>query len=227
MHTEPKHTNALTRSADPVVAPESQATSITSDWAEIVARIQAGDAAGMQLLYKYFSRGVRYMLVRQLGPQDVDDKIHDIFLVVVKAVQDGSLREPEKLLGFVRTIAQRTAAQSIGDLVRKRQRQVDLPETMEVPDRTEDPEKAAILRERANIVKVALSRLSTRDREILERFYLKEQPMEQICAEMNLTETQFRLHKSRAKARFGDIGKKQLKASVRGRVMTAVMGHCA
>jgi hypothetical protein len=42
---------------------------------------------------------------------------------------------------------------------------------------------------------------------------LKEQPQEQICREMDLTETQFRLLKSRAKAKFGEIGKKKLAAS--------------
>ena len=55
--------------------------------------------------------------------------------------------------------------------------------------------------------------LSERDRDILIRFYLKEQPQEQICKEMALTETQFRLLKSRAKAKFGEIGRKKLTSS--------------
>jgi hypothetical protein len=33
---------------------------------------------------------------------------------------------------------------------------------------------------------------------------------EEICVEMGLTETQFRLLKSRAKARFGELGKRRL-----------------
>jgi RNA polymerase sigma-70 factor (ECF subfamily) len=37
-----------------------------------------------------------------------------------------------------------------------------------------------------------------------------EQSQDQICSEMALTETQFRLLKSRAKARFGELGKKKL-----------------
>ena len=37
-----------------------------------------------------------------------------------------------------------------------------------------------------------------------------EQGQDQICSEMALTETQFRLMKSRAKARFGELGKKKL-----------------
>jgi RNA polymerase sigma-70 factor, ECF subfamily len=47
-------------------------------------------------------------------------------------------------------------------------------------------------------------------REILTRFYLQEESQEEICAVMILTETQFRLLKSRAKSRFGELGKKKL-----------------
>jgi RNA polymerase sigma-70 factor, ECF subfamily len=35
------------------------------DWAALVAQIKAGDHAGMEQLYKLFSRGVRYYLCRQ------------------------------------------------------------------------------------------------------------------------------------------------------------------
>jgi DNA-directed RNA polymerase specialized sigma24 family protein len=52
--------------------------------------------------------------------------------------------------------------------------------------------------------------MSRRDRDILTRFYLHEQSQEQICQDMNISETQFRLLKSRAKARFGEMGKKKL-----------------
>jgi DNA-directed RNA polymerase specialized sigma24 family protein len=55
--------------------------------------------------------------------------------------------------------------------------------------------------------------LSERGRDILTRFYLHGQSQEQICDEMNLTETQFRLLKSRAKARFGELGQKKLRVS--------------
>ena len=52
--------------------------------------------------------------------------------------------------------------------------------------------------------------LAALDREILMRFYLDEQSQDEICTEMGLTEMQFRLRKSRAKARFAELSRKAL-----------------
>ncbi len=80
------------------------------DWSVLVAQIKAGDDAGMEHLYRLFSRGIRYYLCRQLGPQELEDKVHDTFLIVVHAIRKGDLREPERLMGFVRTVVRRQVA---------------------------------------------------------------------------------------------------------------------
>jgi RNA polymerase sigma-70 factor, ECF subfamily len=180
------------------------------DWESLVTQIKAGDDAGMEQLYKLFSRGIRYYLCRQLGPQELEDKVHDTFLIVVNAIRRGDLREPERLMGFVRTVVRRQVAAYIETAVTTRRDQTDLETGVTVADKKQNPEQEAIGREKAALMKSALDALSQRDREILIRFYLKEQPQEKICEEMELTETQFRLLKSRAKAKFGEIGKKKL-----------------
>src|SRR4051794_2028946 len=83
---------------------EANTSNSAVDWIALVAQIKAGDDAGLEHLYKLFSRGIRYYLCRHLGPEELDDRVHDTFLVVVQAVQKGDLREPERLMGFVRTI---------------------------------------------------------------------------------------------------------------------------
>jgi RNA polymerase sigma-70 factor (ECF subfamily) len=183
------------------------------EWGILVSQIRAGEETGMEQLYKLFSRGIRYYLCRQLGPQELEDKVHDTFLIVVNAVRRGDLREPERLMGFVRTVVRRQVAAYIEQAVHNRREQADLETGITVADRKQNPEQEAIFREKAELMESALGALSDRDREILVRFYLKEQPQEQICREMDLTETQFRLLKSRAKAKFGEIGKKKLAAS--------------
>jgi RNA polymerase sigma-70 factor (ECF subfamily) len=183
------------------------------DWLLLVTQIKAGSDAGMEQLYKLFSRGIRYYLCRQLGPQELDDKVHDTFLIVVNAIKRGDLREPERLMGFVRTVVRRQVAAYIEHAVHTRREQAELESGISVADRTQNPEQEAMIKQKAELMKSALSALSQRDRDILTRFYLKEQPQEQICREMSLTETQFRLLKSRAKAKFGEIGKKKLASS--------------
>jgi RNA polymerase sigma factor (sigma-70 family) len=87
---------------------------------------------------------------------------------------------------------------------------MDMDSTVRIADPRGNPEEAAIFRQRVDLIRRVLGELAERDREILTRFYLHEESQEEICSEMALTETQFRLLKSRAKARFGELGKKKL-----------------
>ena len=183
------------------------------DWSLLVQQIKAGNDDGMEQLYKLFSRGIRYYLCRQLGPQELEDKVHDTFLIVVNAIKRGDLREPDRLMGFVRTVVRRQVAAYIEEAVHTRREQAELETGISVADRSQNPEQEAIIRQKAELMRSALDALSKRDRDILIRFYLQEQTQEQICEEMSLTETQFRLLKSRAKAKFGEIGKKKLATS--------------
>jgi RNA polymerase sigma factor (sigma-70 family) len=180
------------------------------NWLTLVESIRKGERSGMEELYRVFSRGVRFYLCRQLGPQDLDDKVHDTFLIVVQAIRKGELREPERLMGFVRTVVRRQVAAQIDRSVQSRREQAELNSSAAVSDHRDTPEEAAILRQHEQVAETVLRSVSGRDREILTRFYLMEQTQEEICDEMNLSETQFRLLKSRAKARFGELGKKTL-----------------
>jgi len=179
-------------------------------WADLVEKIRQNDPIGMEELYRVFSRGVRFYLCRQLGPQDLDDRIHDTFLIVAQAIQRGDLREPDRLMGYVRTIVRRQVAAQIEDNVLSRRQQFDLDWGLAVHDVGSNPEQTAIRVENQEIAMRVLKSIAPRDREILIRFYLWEQPAGQICTEMGLTETQFRLLKSRAKARFGQLGRRKI-----------------
>jgi RNA polymerase sigma-70 factor, ECF subfamily len=183
------------------------------EWAAIVAQIKSGEDSGLEFLYKQFSRGIRYYLCRHLGPEELDDRVHDTFLVVVQALRKGDLREPERLMGFVRTIVRRQVAAYIDQAVITRRDQADIESGIAVIDAKSNPEQEAIAKQKKELMISVLQSLGERDRDILIRFYLNEEPQEEICRDMSLTETQFRLLKSRAKARFGEIGKKKLTSS--------------
>jgi RNA polymerase sigma-70 factor, ECF subfamily len=189
---------------------EHETAEIPTNWANVVERIRDNDQPAIEELYRVFSRGIRYYLCRQLGPQDLDDRVHDCFLVVIQAIRKGDIREPERLMGFVRTIVRRQIAGYIEGMVETRKKQVDIEFGNIVPDEKLNPERSAMSKQQEQIAVKVLKTISSRDREILTRFYLHEQSQEQICREMSLTETQFRLMKSRAKAKFGELGKRRL-----------------
>jgi len=181
----------------------------TPDWAGLVARIQNDDSAAMAELYGIFAKGIRYFLLRNLGPEEIDDKVHDCFVIVAQAIKNGDLREPERLMGYVRTVVKRQIAASIDVAVQQRRNRVDFEESMfTVSDWRENPERTVIAQQRAEIARRVLNGVSRRDRDILNRFYVLEQSQEQICADMGLSYNQFRLLKSRAKARFGELGRR-------------------
>ena len=63
-------------------------------WSPLVERIRAGDPAAMEELYGLFSKGIRFYLCRQLGPQDLDDRVHDVFLTITQASRAENCESP-------------------------------------------------------------------------------------------------------------------------------------
>ena len=203
-------TQMVATSDDPPQSERAQpAASPAPDWTSLVNRIRNDDAAAMAELYAIFAKGIRYFLLRNLGPDDLDDKVHDCFVIVTQAIRNGDLREPERLMGYVRTVVKRQIAASIDVAVQQRRNRVDFEDSLfTLSDWREDPERNVIAMQRAEIARKVLNGVSRRDRDILNRFYVLEQTQEQICAEMGLSYNQFRLLKSRAKARFGEMGRR-------------------
>ena len=176
-------------------------------WTDMVQRIRSGDPTGLEELYDIFTTGIRFYLCRQLGPNDLDDKVHDAFLTITQCIRRGDLREPERLMGYVRTVVRRQIAGYIGSVVADRRNRVDVDRGVVLRDYKPDPERKVIERQNVELALRILKSLPLRDREVLVRFYLKEQSPRQICSDLKLTETQFRLTKSRAKARFAELGR--------------------
>ncbi len=178
----------------------------------MVARILKGDQSAEVELYAVFSRGIRYQLARKLGAEELDDNLHNSFVTCLEAVRSGQLRQPERLMGFVRTVIIRKIAEQIHRRVRERSLLCSMDEPFAVSLSRCDvtPEHLLAEKERLATARAALARMPHRQREILTRFYILEQTKEQVCREMGLTETQFRLLKSRTKAKVLERNKELL-----------------
>jgi DNA-directed RNA polymerase specialized sigma24 family protein len=177
---------------------------------DLVRRVRARDPSGMLDLYECISFGLRPYLARQLRPQDYRDKIHSIFVDVVVAIQHGQLRDPERLMGFARTIARRKVSLYIDAAASDRRNHVEIGSVFGLASPRATPEQEMVSREQRELVRLILARLTEREAEILSRFYLQEQTEMQIRSEMDLTHTQYRLLKWRSKVRFEQLSRKQM-----------------
>jgi RNA polymerase sigma-70 factor (ECF subfamily) len=165
----------------------------------VIGLILSGDSRGEEMLYSALTKGLRYLAIRKVGYEQADECVHDTFIALMEKIKGGALREPAALLKYARVILER----KIGLIYDERRRcpnDVDFDtiaatRSDEAPSSYLDLETAL----KAKLMKQALACLQTREREILLRFYIQEQTQEQIRNEMSLTETQYRLLKSRSK----------------------------
>ena len=73
-------------------------------WSILVHRVRQGEKEAIEELYRYFYGGIRLFLCRHLGPQELEDKVHDTFVIVLTAIRRGEVRDPGRLTSFVRTV---------------------------------------------------------------------------------------------------------------------------
>jgi len=174
----------------------------------LVARIQEGSDSAMRELYDLVLDCAKPYLRWRLGSPgaagELDDRLHDTYLAAVEAIISGTIREPERLMGFIRTVVRHQATASIRRAVHSRKTSGSA-EQNDLADHRPTPERSRLEAEQQEMMHALLLQLKPRDREILIRFYLEGQSQQQICSEMKLTQTQFRLHKSRSKARFSTL----------------------
>lgn len=192
---------------------------------ELARRVAAGEAEAVTLLYERMVPGLRlFFRARRLDEMEAEDFAQEAFLEALERLRAGALDEPACFAGYLRTIAQRLY---YGHLERRKRGPVEADDHVlacTVADTRSNPEQDVMVGDRRRLALEVLAGMSRREREVLTRFYLWEQDAETICREMGLTEDQFRLLKSRAKAKFGERGQRRLKSTLRrqaGRIQAA------
>ena len=178
--------------------------------AQLVHRVQRGDPGADEDLANFVVNYVRYFFGREFGRAgEHEDRAHEVYISVLTAIRNGQLRDPERLVAFCSVVARRQVFARLHAAKRSKVAAYDV-EIHQLPS-PGSPFEDHVYRERIEVMARAMNQLSQLHREILERFYLKEQDEVTICRDMNLTSTQFRLAKSRAKAKLGLIGQRFLR----------------
>jgi len=196
------------------------------EWGLLVERIQAGDVVAVEQLYCDLA-SLRYYFRSRIGNGDHEDAYQELVLELVDQIRRGLLREPSRLVGYARVMASRKVTRYIRGLSHSRNSERDAGDIPWLRDQAEGPEAAAIRQEHMLIANRILKAMLPREREAIHRFYVDGQVADRICQEMGLTPTQFRLLKSRAKARFVQLCEKRLagKEGRRGNTHTVSGPH--
>jgi DNA-directed RNA polymerase specialized sigma24 family protein len=149
---------------------------------------------------------------------------HDLIVVLIRQIQNGSVEDPERLPGYVLAIARRQIAAQIG--LRMRSRCECSVDDVQLPDPAEDTETSLARKERRAIAQRVLKAMPVQQREMLIRFYVQEQRPDVIQEAFGITPTQFRLAKSRAKARFAELCRTAMKRDARSAVKPGEFASC-
>lgn len=176
---------------------------------ELVARVMAGERAAEEELVHRYSRGVSTILRLTTDDRSLsEDLAQDTFAIAIQKLRQGELREPERLAGFICGIARNLAIACLRKARRESHDEAVLSglRAAEAPSQLDQ----VLLKEQAQIVRQVLAELPTdRDREILYRFYIKEEDKDVICNDLRLDPLHFNRVLHRARQRYKDLYQKR------------------
>ncbi|HLJ91543.1 MAG TPA: sigma-70 family RNA polymerase sigma factor [Candidatus Angelobacter sp.] len=173
---------------------------------ELALRIQSGERAAEAELVERYSRGIM-IIVRRIARDSslTDDLCQETFRLVLLKVRRGDLKEPDKLSGFICSVARNLAIDHMRS-VRPTEDLAGMNETDALEHPAPDALDRLLREEKVRAVQRVLAELTTgRDREILQRFYVAEEEKEVICTDLGLSSLHFNRVLYRARERFREL----------------------
>jgi RNA polymerase sigma-70 factor, ECF subfamily len=185
---------------------ETLAIDQANSGADLVSRIRAGDQQAEAELVERYNRGVRFIIRREVGAAAIaDDLYQETFCLVLEKIRRGEVREPEKLSGFVRSVARNLVIEHFRRAAR-REILTGTEETTSLPHLAPNQLEGLLRKEKVELIRQVLEEMpNQRDIQVLFRFYIAEEEKEKICADHGLTNTQFNLVLHRARERYRDL----------------------
>jgi RNA polymerase sigma-70 factor, ECF subfamily len=184
--------------------------------ATLVARIRAREDEAAAALVQRFGRGVSVILRRVVREKAaVDDLYQDTFRLTIEKIRRGDPRDPDRLPGFVASLARNLAIDHLRRRARRRVEDVEAAEAFADP--SPSPLDRLLDRERATLARQVIDGLgSDRDREVLYRFYIAEEDKEVICRQLALTSLHFNRVLHRARQRYRELFEEAVRRTAGG-----------
>lgn len=196
--------------------PPITTASVHPDYSSMVSRIIAGDADAEAELVTLFKGRIAPIILRITNnPSLVEDFSQDTFLIVIRKIRNGDVKKPESLGSFVASVARNHTIEQIRESKRAVSEDLELLE--QVPDPSPSPLEQLQTSEKHDEIREVVGELIPRDKGLMLRFYIKEEPKEVICADLGLTSAQFDRVLHRARTRFRALYLKR-KAREKGQI---------
>jgi len=171
----------------------------------LVAALAEGSDLQNQLYVRYRRPLLQVFLQRRIDRDAAEDLLQRTFERAVTKIRTEGLKDPSKLGGYLyRTACKLATAYWRGELARTYDSDHALIANLQ--DEALSIEERLGQEQLAKCVRDLIGHLAReRDREVLERYYLREESRTEIRESLRLTELQFNQVLWRARQRFGDI----------------------
>jgi RNA polymerase sigma-70 factor (ECF subfamily) len=171
--------------------------------ADLVRRIQAGDRSAEDELVERYGNGVRLVIGQSApDPSVKEDVYQETFCLVLQKIRRGEVREPERLSGFIVSLARNLMIEHFRRTSRRHAREEPLDTTqLHSPEPTP---MDRLMQEQQKVLaqRVLASMPSERDRAVLSRFYILDDDKDRICEDLGLSSTHLNQVLFRARERF-------------------------
>jgi RNA polymerase sigma-70 factor (ECF subfamily) len=171
----------------------------------LIARIAGGDRLAMQVLFaRHQVRVYRFVLRLVRNEATAEDLISEVFLDVWR--QAGKFEGRSAVSTWMLSIAR---FKTLSALRRKPEQELDEETAEQIEDHADTPETALAKKDKAAVLRQALSKLSADHREIVDLVYYHEKSVEEVAEIVGIPEATVKTRMFYARKKLSEILKEQ------------------
>ena len=171
----------------------------------LIARIAGGDRLAMQVLFaRHHVRVYRFVLRLVRNEATAEDLISDVFLDVWR--QAGKFEGRSAVSTWMLSIARFKA---LSALRRRPEQELDDKTAEQIEDHSDDPEVALAKKDKAAVLRQALSKLSAEHREVVDLVYYHEKSVEEVAGIVDIPEATVKTRMFYARKKLSELLKEQ------------------
>jgi RNA polymerase sigma-70 factor (ECF subfamily) len=171
----------------------------------LIARIAGGDRLAMQVLFaRHHVRVYRFVLRLVRNEATAEDLISEVFLDVWR--QAGKFEGRSAVSTWMLSIARFKA---LSALRRKPEQELDEEMAEQIEDHADTPETALAKKDKAAVLRQALSKLSADHREIVDLVYYHEKSVEEVAEIVGIPEATVKTRMFYARKKLSEVLKEQ------------------